>query len=223
MKNDSPLEQFVIPERLERLENVLSKRSDKLIVVLDNIKNAHNISAVIRSADAFGLSSVYLVGDTFEYSRGISLGAERWLELKKFPLANDAITALKKEGFKLVMLQPEFDERKNSDKPSLAVSTLPFEEKLALVFGNEMKGVSPEFAEAVDLHAYIPMKGFVESLNISVACAITLFCSTIKESAPTQRTQLLEEKEKLRIKNLWLKKSVRKSDLILKEIEKGNK
>jgi len=217
------LSQFLLPERLERIETVLDGRTRSLTVVLDRVRNHHNISAVIRSSDAFGLAEIHLVGDSFNFSSGISLGAERWMELKPHANSKDAITHLKKEGFKLVALQPEdFPVSGDTPKP-FPVSQIPFEEKIALVFGNEKQGVAPEFIEAVDYFAYIPMCGFVESLNISVACAITLHASTVKEGKPARRTSKLSEVERSELKESWLKRDVKNSDIILREIEMRTK
>lgn len=217
--NTDLLSQFILPERLERLEEVLEQRTKSLTVVLDRIRNHHNISAVIRSADAFGLSRVHLIGDSFNFSSGISLGTERWMDLQPHASPLEAIQHLKKEGFKLVVLQPEDFEVAEGTPAPMPVSSLPFDEKLALVFGNEKHGVGPEFIESADYYGFIPMCGFVESLNISVACAITLFSSTLPKCKPERQPQLLNEAEKAELRESWLKKDVKNSDIILKEIE----
>lgn len=213
------LAQFLLPERLERIENVLAGRTRALTVVLDSVRNHHNISAVIRSSDAFGLAGIHLVGDSFNFSSGISLGAERWMELTPHQSSGNAIAHLKEQGFKLVALQPEdFPVSGETPKP-FPVSQIPFEEKIALVFGNEKQGLTPEFIEAVDYFAFIPMCGFVESLNISVACAIALYASTVTASIPKRRTAILSANEKSELKESWLKRDVKNSDIILREVE----
>jgi tRNA (guanosine-2'-O-)-methyltransferase len=216
---EHPLDPFMAPERRERLESVLAHRTDHLTIVLDQVQNYHNISAVLRSADAFGITTVHLIGDAFEYSRTISLGAENWIVLKRYKTSVEAAAALKREGYKLVVLRPKKDE---SDTTNLPIFSLPFTEKLALVFGNEKDGVSAELAHEAEIAAHIPMFGFVESLNVSVACAITLFCSSIghvdgKRGLPELPPALREE-----LKDRWFKKSVRRSEEILREIEKRN-
>ena len=210
------LEKFLLPKRLEKLDSVLEKRTNNLTIVLDRIKNYHNISAVIRTADAFGINEIHLVGGNFEYTSGISLGAEKWLEIKKHNSATQAIKKLKSDGYKTVVLQPESFKAK---KP-IAVNELPFEEKLALVFGNEKHGVADEYKDSADIFAFIPMYGFVESLNISVACAITVFCSTMPKAKTERRLETISEAKKTEIKSNWLKQDVRNSDIILKEIER---
>ncbi len=215
-ETDELLANFLLPERLEKLESVLNNRTENLTIVLDNIKNYHNISAVIRTADAFGVNKIHLVAGNFEYTSGISLGAEKWLEIEKHKSSESVIKNLKEQGYKLVVMQPEsFDAR-----TPMAVNELPFEEKLALVFGNEKNGVAQEFKDSADIFAFIPMYGFVESLNISVACAITVFCSTIPKAKTARRVETFSEEKKTSLKSRWLKQDVKNSDIILKDIER---
>ena len=223
------LERFVVPQRLQRLESVLSARTNSLTVVLENVRNPHNISAVLRSADAFGINTIHLLGSQsdaeFEYSSGISLGTERWMQLQHHDGADSAIDSLLLQGYEIVVLQPENDTRclnQNSVKlpvTQLPVTQLPFEKPLALVFGNEHSGVSKQFVERAKYHAFIPMFGFVESFNISVACAITLFCSTISPSTPQRRCQPLADSERENLRAKWLQQSVRGADIILRDVD----
>ena len=93
---DNPLENFISQNRLAKMNKVLSSRTNSITIVLDRIKNYHNVSAVIRSADAFGINDVHLVGEHFEYTKGISRGAERWIDLFKYESPESAIKFLKK-------------------------------------------------------------------------------------------------------------------------------
>lgn len=212
-----PLEEFLVPDRRERLESVLNNRASSLTIVLDQVQNYHNISAVIRSADAFGITAVHFIGDSFEYSKAISLGAENWVVLQRHKTPAEAATVLKQAGYKLVVLRPKKDP---ADNENLPVFNLPFGEKLALVFGNEKDGVSPELETAADIAAHIPMFGFVESLNVSVACAITLFCSSLGKVEGIRNLPSISPDERAQLRDRWFKKSVRRSDAILREIEK---
>lgn len=214
----SELEQFLSAERLGRIESVLAARTAGLTVVLDGVHNYHNISAVIRSADAFGLKTVHLVGESFEFSRGVTLGTERWVELVAHRSSAEAVEALTKDGFRFVVTAPEDDPRRSPGVSSLPVYQLPFEEKLAVVFGNERRGVSPELFSAATIHAFIPMVGMVESLNISVACAITLFCSMFSGATAIRRPESLGAAERDALREVWLQKGVRHSEAILREI-----
>ena len=220
--NDQPdaeiLAQFLLPERAERLAQVLEKRTSSLTIVLDHVQNYHNISAVLRSADAFGLAQVHVIGKEFDFSRRIALGTERWLRIYAHQSASAAAQYLHQQDFRVVVLQPEEHKITGTDAAKMPVTSLPFEERLALVFGNEKDGVSRELLAAADVHAYIPMAGFVESLNISVACAICLFCSTIAPTFPQKRTKPLCEEEKRDLRAEWLRNGVKRSEVILREV-----
>lgn len=208
---------FVVPERLERFEKVLSERTANLCVVLDEVHNEHNVSAVIRSADAFGLSEIFITGEHFRHNVGITMGAERWLKIHRIKEVAETLSILKERGFKTVVLQPA-DYETNGIK-SISVSELPFEEKLALVFGNEKRGVSETFKSSADYFAYIPMYGFVDSFNISVAAGICLFASTVAKGKPERRVQTITETQKEELRSQWLKDDVRGADLILERLK----
>ena len=224
MKEETdPLAQFVMPERLERIESVLEQRTSSLTVVLDRVHKPHNISAVLRSADAFGLTDIHLIADRFAHSPDISLGSERWINIRSHKSPELAAKALCDAGFKLAALQSEEKCANNNGVESMPVTELPFEKRLALVFGNEVKGISPELQERVEFSAYIPMSGFVDSLNISVACAVCLFCSTISKTEPKKRPPGLAEDEKAALRKAWLAKSVGRSEIILREIAEREK
>lgn len=218
-KEKEILKDCMLPDRLDRLENVLQNRTTSLTVLLDRVHNYHNISAVLRSADAFGLAGIHLVGDEFEYNKNITQGTERWLEIFHHASPEGARDSLLKQGYSLVVLEPEeHAASKSLPNRSIPVSMLPFEKKLALVFGNEHEGVSASLAKAAEFHAFIPMHGFVESLNISVACAICLFSSTIAAAEPQRRTAFLSNEEKESLIQKWLKSGVRHSEAILREV-----
>jgi len=212
MSNHHPLEKFFLDSRLNRIDSVLAGRTSSISVVLDGVQNPHNISAVLRSADAFGIQNIYLVGESFTYSRGISLGSERWLTLHKFETAEECLAALREKELSAVLLQAE-ELTKQGGGSSLSIEKLPFDRKLALVFGNEHRGVSEAFQKSSPIYAHIPMVGFVESLNISVAAAITFFSAYIS-GRPN-----MEDAERLALRDSWLVKDLRGGEQILKRIE----
>lgn len=213
------LEKILTPERISRIDSILDSRTNQITLILDNITHLHNVSAVIRTAEAFGLTDIHLINDrqilSDELSDGISLGTEKWINVYRHKTSIELVQELKTKGFSLVALLPP---DKNSS--SIPVSLLPFEKPLALMFGNEVNGLGAKLIEAADILAYIPMKGFVESLNISVACAITLFCSTIEKAAPASRTQQLDPKIKNEIRKEWIKKSIQNVDIVERNLKK---
>ncbi len=214
------LEKLVTADRLGKIDKILENRTASLTIVLDEITHFHNVSAVMRSAEAFGLLEIYVLGSrdkisNSEFSSGISLGTEKWLNVNYYNSEVDLLKDLRKKNFKLVALLPP-DKYENV----IPVSTLPFEEPLALMFGNEVSGLRTSLIDEADIKAFIPMKGFVESFNISVACAITLYSSTIEKSNPADRTIALDSETKATTRAKWIRNSIQNVELIERNISK---
>ncbi|HMO16585.1 MAG TPA: RNA methyltransferase [Oligoflexia bacterium] len=236
---------MLTPERVKRIDNVLDNRTGSLTILLDRLFHPHNIAAILRTAEAFGLSKVYMIdevggvssqGDP-QRSQGISLGSERWIEVEKFSSANSAIDNLREKGFQFVCLQPppiaslknelvkgsgDIDSEKSSSDCCVSymqVSELPFEKKLCLVFGSELGGLSPVLKDAASIFAHIPMYGFVESFNVSVACGITLFCSCLPKTKVNRQVQPLGLEEKLQLRDSWIINSVPRGESVRSYLE----
>lgn len=181
------LSPVVTAERLERLQEVVDGRTDDVTIVLERIADPHNSSAVLRSAEAFGVQHVHaIVGEHgFRASHGVSKGTQRWLDVTRYESADACAARLKEEGRKIYVAA--MDGETTPDE----LCEVP---RLAVVFGNEHRGVSPEMRALADGAFSIPMRGFVESLNVSVAAAITLETLTRTGRArlrPAQRRELL--------------------------------
>lgn len=157
----------VTPERLQRIEEVVEGRTDDLVIVLDRIADPHNSSAVLRSADAFGVQNVHAIvgAHGFRASRGVSKGTHRWLDVTRYETAEACARRLKSDGYRIYVAAMDGETTPKA---------LQEERRLAVVFGNEHRGVSSEMRALADGTFSIPMRGFVESLNISVAAAIAL-------------------------------------------------
>ncbi len=158
--------------RRERVAGVLARRQPDLTVVLENVHDPHNVSAVLRSCDAVGVLTVHVVYSIEEapagaFARTTSASAAKWIDVRRHPSVADCYAVLRAEGIAVLAtaVGPESAELYATD---LARPT-------ALVFGNELRGVSPEAQAAADGLVAIPMLGMVESLNISVACAVSLY------------------------------------------------
>jgi len=157
-------------DRSNRLEEVLRKRQPDLTVVMENIHDPHNVSAMLRSCDAAGVMQVQLVYTIDEFpdiGKKSSASASKWITRRKFDSIGDCVSTLRREGF--LILATHLGGRSKS------LYDLDLSAKVALVFGNEHRGVSDEFAAAADGNFQIPMQGIIQSLNVSVACAVTLF------------------------------------------------
>ena len=156
--------------RLKKIRSVLRRRQADLTVVLENIHDPHNVSAVLRSADAVGIMEVHLVYTTEEFpkmGRKSSASASKWVTRRKYRSVEDCYSTLRGEGFMIYASQ--------LDSQSPSVFDLDLKKKVALVFGNEHSGVSDTAAALADGHFKIPMYGMIESLNVSVACAVALY------------------------------------------------
>lgn len=156
--------------RKNRIAGVLSRRQPDLTLVMDNIHDPHNVSAVLRSCDAFGVGSVFLYYTQEEFprpGRKSSASARKWVSLEKFTRAEDLVSELKSRS--MALLGARFGPQ------AVSVHTRDLTLPTAIVLGNEHRGLSPELVSCLDGEVYIPMQGMVESLNVSVAGAIMLY------------------------------------------------
>ncbi len=164
----------IYPQRIERFKEVIRSRQYDLTVVLENVHDPHNIGAVLRSCDSIGISEVYIIyTDPLLIKRGLDIGlrsssgALQWIDIHYF---NDVGQAFKeiKAKYDLVFGTVIGDR-------SRMLYDLTLTESIALFFGNEHSGISKESQRYIDVNFVIPQHGFVQSLNISVACAVALY------------------------------------------------
>lgn len=158
--------------RVRRVESVIAKRQPTLTVVLEDIHDPHNASAVLRSCDGVGVEEVHLVyvnqiPPRKSFGRSTSGSAAKWLNLQFHDSIEECYAHLRERGFSIFATALQDESRELYD--------LDFTQPTALVFGNEKDGVSDEGIAGADGTVYIPMQGMVESLNISVSCAVTLY------------------------------------------------
>ena len=165
------LEPFVTAARSERIQQVMAARIEAVTLVLDSPHDPHNAAAVLRSCDAFGVSRVHVVerNEPFVASNAVAKGTERWVEAITHSVASGAITALRAGGYRLVGTHPAGE---------LSPADLARVPRLALVLGNEHGGIAPDLGAACEGSVRVPMRGFVESLNLSVTAAILLCFAT---------------------------------------------
>ena len=152
--------------RKARVRKVLSTRLSSLVVVIEAVHRRHNVSAILRSAESFGIHEVHLITGTFRPSRGAARGAERWLELTRHAELEPCIESLKGRGFSLWVA--------DFSPSALSPDAIPIDGPVAILFGSELNGVSPEARELADGVVCIPTWGLTQSLNVSVAAACTL-------------------------------------------------
>ena len=159
------------PERSRKIKQVLSRRQNDLTVVLENVFDPHNISAVMRSCDAVGLQEIYVLNTKIpphkKWGERSSSSAAKWLTIHQFTDAEDCFAALRRQYDTVLATHL------SQDAASLYDCNLS--QRIALVFGNEHSGVSDEIRAMADGNFIIPQVGMIQSLNISVACAVTLY------------------------------------------------
>jgi tRNA (guanosine-2'-O-)-methyltransferase len=159
------------PERHHRLTSVLNKRQGDITIVLENVFDPHNISAVMRTADAIGVQELYILNTKIarhkKWGAKSSSSAAKWLTIHQFEDAAECFSSLRKCYSTILTTHLSSD--------AVSLHSIDFTKSIALVFGNEHSGVSDEIRALADGNFIIPQVGIIQSLNISVACAVTLY------------------------------------------------
>jgi tRNA (guanosine-2'-O-)-methyltransferase len=203
---------FMEEGRKSRIAEVLERRTKGLVLVLENLYDPHNISAILRSAEAMGLQYIYLAGSYPEdLNPLVSLGSESWLTVEKKEKPIELIDRLKARGYKIAATIP-------SDK-GLDPIEYKGKEPVALVLGSERDGLSRELINASDMQFTIPHHGFTKSMNVSVAAGIFIYALLKNEHL---RNCPLGDEEREELLDLWAHRSVPRADEILKEVKKRN-
>lgn len=159
------------PERSQKLVNVLNKRQNDITVVLENVFDPHNISAVMRTCDAVGVQEIYVLNTKIprhkKWGAKSSSSAAKWVTIHEYESAGECFSSLRKRYSKILTTHLSSD--------AIDLYDIDFTKSVALVFGNEHSGVSEEIRALADGNFIIPQTGIIRSLNISVACAVTLY------------------------------------------------
>ena len=214
------LEQFITPKRVDLFHQVLNQRTRYITVVLEDIYQSQNASAVLRTADCLGIQDVHIIENKNNYTINpdVVLGASKWLNLVKYNVQEnntlDTIHKLKNEGYRIVATTPHKNDV-NLDDFDLSRG------KTALFFGTEMNGLTDLMINHADEYIKIPMVGFTESYNISVSAAIILHYLTLKLRNSKIDWQLSECEKKIILFD-WLKKSIKKSSLLIDDFLSKN-
>ena len=189
----------ITPERAAKIRKVLEARQKDLTMVMDNIWDPHNVSAVLRSCDAFGLSKVHLYYTKAkwpELGKKTSASALKWVERVRHREAEDMVGTLKGQGMQI--LRTGFSE---TAKPLAAYD---FTKPTAVILSNEHSGTQPELEALVPDELYIPMFGMVQSFNVSVAAAIILYeASKQRQDAGMYDSPTFTDEELAELEALW--------------------
>jgi tRNA (guanosine-2'-O-)-methyltransferase len=183
-------EGFLLGERKERIDRAVAGRTRTLVVVLEAFCDPQNVNAVLRTCDAFGVQEVHVIEGVmkpFDPNKKINQNVDKWLDVVRWRSTAECLSALKARGFRVCATW--------LGEGSCALADLSFAAPTALVFGNEHRGVSDEALALADARFAIPMRGFVQSLNVSVAAAVTLARAVERREAERGRHGDLSEAE----------------------------
>jgi tRNA (guanosine-2'-O-)-methyltransferase len=194
---------WVADGRSRQFEAVLERRTDDVTVVVEGMVDLGNVGAVMRSADGFGIQSVHVVdtADAYKRSRRTTRGADKWLDRYAWPDARSCLGHLRGQGFRVVAA--------HLDPRATPIAEADLTDRLAVVFGNELGGLSDEMRQEADEWVAVPMDGFTESLNISVAAAVALFEIRRQRIDRLGAHGNLGDARKDRLRAVWHMKSVR--------------
>jgi tRNA (guanosine-2'-O-)-methyltransferase len=179
---------FLLPERRARIDAVVASRTRTLTVVMEAFCDPQNVNAVLRTCEAFGVQEVHAVEGPmkpWDRNKKISQNADKWLDVRRWRSTAECLARLRGDGFAVYAT--------HLGDGAVPLEGLPFAGKVALVFGNERRGVSEEALALADARYAIPMLGFVQSLNVSVAAAISLAKAVERRQAERGRHGDLSE------------------------------
>lgn len=203
------LEHFITEERKERFLQVISARTNHFTVAMEDVFQMHNTSAVVRTCEVFGVQQAHSIEGRFgkRLDAKIAMGAQKWVDVFRYNDTQSCIDALRAQGYQIVATTPH--------KDAYFLNDFDISKKSAFFFGTEKEGLSEQVLSQADTYLKIPMVGFTESLNISVAVAIVLQQLTDKLRRSQVAWQLTDE-ERLSTLINWTKKSIRNVKDVLK-------
>jgi tRNA (guanosine-2'-O-)-methyltransferase len=181
---------YLLPERKARIDEVVSRRTRTLTVVIEALCDPQNVNAVLRTCDAFGVQDVHVVEGPmkgFDRNKKISQNADKWLDVTRWTSTRECLGALRERGYAIHVSW--------LGEGSVGLADLDFSGPVALVFGNESRGVSDDALAMADARFAIPMRGFSQSLNVSVAAAVSLSRAIDRREAQRGRHGDLAEAE----------------------------
>lgn len=209
------LKQFLTEERLQKIEHFAEESSDFVLPVLEDVYQFRNAAAIVRSVEACGFHKVIALEEenVFDPNLRVTKGADTWVEVEKMPATLQSLEDIKNRGYKILAVSPE---KHASMLPDYRVT-----EPIALVFGNELEGVSEEILDFADQTLAIPMYGFTKSFNVSVAAAICLY--ELKQKLLKSGIDYkLSEDQKWKMKIRWAVNSIRSGEEIYTKYMREN-
>ena len=209
------LQQFLTDERLEKINHFAPESSDFVLPVIEDVFQFRNAAAIVRSVEACGFHKIIAMESEHEFNPNLRVtkGAETWVEVEKLPHNLDSLREIKNRGYKLLAVSPENNATMLSD--------YDLKEPVALVFGTEAAGVSEEILDFADETLAIPMYGFTQSFNVSVAAAICVY--ELKQKLLRSNLDYKLSEEKLwEMKVRWAMNSIKSGEQILAKYLREN-
>ncbi len=210
------LQSYLTEHRKELFKEVLEKRTQHFTVVTEDVYQLHNTSAVMRSCDVFGIQDLHVIEERLgkRVDREIAMGAQKWVNIHRYPSSQKCIQELRKEGYQIIATTPHND--------STLLHEFDVSQKSAFFFGTEKAGLSEAVMQEADGFLKIPMYGFTESLNISVSAAIILQEVVTRMRLENVSWQLSEAK-KMELQFLWTKQSIKNVEKIIARVQNEKK
>ena len=199
---------FLTEERLSKIEKYAEESSDFVLPVLENIYQFRNAAAIIRSVEACGFHKIAALEEenVFNPNTRVARGADTWMQVEKMPKTMSSLQQIRDKGYKILAVSPE--------KNAISLPEYELKEPVALIFGTEMEGVSQEVLDFADETLIIPMYGFTQSFNVSVAAAICMY-ELKQKLLKLDIDYKLSDEKKLAMKIRWAVNSARSGDEVL--------
>lgn len=209
------LQNFITEERKQRFSEIISQRTNHFTVAMEDVFQMHNTSAVVRTCEVFGVQQAHSIEGRYgkRLDEKIAMGAQKWVDVFRYDDTQKCIDILREKGYQIVATTPHQD--------AYLLNDFDISKKSAFFFGTEKEGLSEQVLSQADTYLKIPMVGFTESLNISVAVAIVLQQLTDKLRRSNIKWQLTEE-ERYSVLEQWTKISVRNVNDVIKRYNELN-
>lgn len=218
-EEDRDIVELIIPDRLKRLYDVLNERTRYISVLTEAVDDGHNQAAVLRSADAFGIQDTTVVTGRRAFAPNdlVTRSADKWLTIHRKPTIETAIHDLRQKGYQIFA--------SHLSDTAVPIEQLDVSKPTVLIFGNEHEGVSKQAIDLADGTFIIPMRGFVQSLNISVAAALAMREITERAKVVAKDAYYLTHAEKKELFREWMLKSLNKKvrEMILEKKDNERK
>jgi len=212
---------LLTPERRRRIRQILQQRTRYVTLVLDDLYHQHNMSAVVRSCEAFGVQDIHVIEteNRFAPSHGVAMGSQQWITILRHGSVDECVNTLRTMGYRIFAADPPDKAKETQGKEALSIHELDLARgPVAIALGKELDGLDIRLREQADGVVYIPLYGFTESLNVSVTAALFLYELRKRlEELPKDKWQLSLD-ECTELEALWHIRSLKHGEKILRDL-----